>query len=503
MRTYQRFKELNIDHSAIGMGQDISCENYFCTPIGAEVIGEAGVDGINYCFIKDFAEMVFAVSPSGLPGEQVHPIAKSFEDLLRLLLATGSMDAIEQTYMWDEELFEQYIMDNQPGTKQQEILEVLRAEFQIAPMEHPYAYIKELQHSFDYSKLEYSEEYYELVPEVKVPEVIVPEWKVTYEGGFYPRRGRAGKELRVDKEFAWGNEIWHIPAVYLCTKGLVVDFCVEVEPERVKAFINKWNLLVENDRERSNAEYKQIEEEHPLNMEFHSKVLVNGNELCQKHGCAIYWIPEECMPDDLETETEAKGILEYYGYNLKKAWAVHRVAYPWVEKKPRIVKSLSVQLEREMAKIPCAPFAAPKVGENHIILNPVTGVEHTLTVQAYEEREMDPNHFHNDSMEWPTNYAIMTYTLFPELEDFMLQDTRQGDSPRRKQSSSHGPVASSVGIIGLRPKADDGEEYFHPDGTVAKLRVCCSGMYFEKPETIEWKLTLREKRVPDIKVELV
>ena len=61
MRTYQRFKEFNIDHSAIGMDRNISCENYFYTPIGAVVIGEAGVDGIYYCFIKGFAEMVFAV----------------------------------------------------------------------------------------------------------------------------------------------------------------------------------------------------------------------------------------------------------------------------------------------------------------------------------------------------------------------------------------------------------------------------------------------------------
>lgn len=503
MTTYQKFKKMNIDHSVIGMDQSDSNTNYFCTPKGAKIIGNAGVDGIHYCFIEGFEDMVFVVSPEGVPGEYVHPIAKDFEELLSLLLACGSMDAIEQTYMWDEELFEQYIMDNQPGTKQREILEVLRAEFQIAPLEHPYTYIKELQHSFDYTKLEYSEEYYELVPEVKAPEAVVPEWKVTYEGGFYPKRGRAGKELRVDKEFAWENGNWHIPAVYLCTKGLVADFCVEVELERVKAFINKWNLFIEDDRERSNAEYEQIEEEHPLNMEFHSKVLVNENELFQKHGCAIYWIPEECMPDDLETETEAKGILEHYGYDLRKAWAVHRVAYPWVEKKPRTVKTLNIQLEREKVKIPCVPFVAPKVGESHIILNPITGVEHTLTVQAYEERKMDPKHFPDDSMEWPTNYAIMTYTLFPEFDDFMLQDANQGDSPRRKQSSPHGPVASSVGIIGLRPKVDDAETYLHPDGTVAKLRVCCSGMYFEKPETIEWKFTFREKRVPDIKVELV
>lgn len=175
---------MNINHSAIGMDQNISDENYFCTPIGAEVIGEAGVDGIHYCFIKGFGEMVFAVSPAGLPQEQVHPIARDFEDLLKLLLACGSMDAIEQTYMWNEELFEQYIMDNEPGEKQRAIMEVIQEEFQLIPMEQPFFYIKDLQASFDYSKLEFSEEYYELMPEVEGSEVVAPEWKVTYEGGF-------------------------------------------------------------------------------------------------------------------------------------------------------------------------------------------------------------------------------------------------------------------------------------------------------------------------------
>lgn len=451
MTIYQRFKKMNIDHSAIGMEQNVSGSEYFCTPKGAKIIGCAGVDGIHYCFIDGFDEMVFAVSPESVPGEYVHPIAKNFEDLLRLLLACGSMDAIEQTYMWDEELFEQYIMDNQPRTVQREILDILRAEFQIAPMEQPYAYIKGLQRSFDYSELKFSDEYYELIPQAEVTEESILKWKVTYEGGFYPKRGRAGKEIRVDRERAWSNAFWHIPSVYICTKGLVVDYCIEVEPDLVKRFIDKWHLYEEQNREYSHSDYEKIQEEHPLNMEFHSKVFVNGDELYQKQGCAVYWIPKEY----------------------------------------------------EMAKIPCEPFVAPKAGENHMILNPVTGMEYTLTVQAYEEREMDPNHFQDDSMEWPTNYAIMTYTLFPELDDFMLQDANQGDSPRRKQTSPHGPMASSVGIIGLRPKADDGEEYFYPDGTVAKLRVCCSGMYFEKPETIKWKLTLREKQVPDICVELI
>ena len=41
MTTYQKFQKLDINHSVIGLDQNISDVNYFCTPVGAKVIGEA------------------------------------------------------------------------------------------------------------------------------------------------------------------------------------------------------------------------------------------------------------------------------------------------------------------------------------------------------------------------------------------------------------------------------------------------------------------------------
>lgn len=68
---------------------------YFCTPKGAAIIGWAGVDGIHYCFVDGFGETVFAVSPMNV-GDYVHPVARNFEDLLRLLLSCVDMAALEQ-----------------------------------------------------------------------------------------------------------------------------------------------------------------------------------------------------------------------------------------------------------------------------------------------------------------------------------------------------------------------------------------------------------------------
>lgn len=213
MTLYQKFKKLNIDFSAIGLEQRGTEEKYFCTPKGARIIGWAGVDGIHYCFIRGFEEMVFAVSPMNTPGDYVRPIARSFEDLLRLLLACGSMDAIEQTHQWDEGQFDEYVAENQPTTAALAVFDVLRDKLGITPMEHPYGYIRKLQQSFDYGQIQYPPEYYDIDMN-PAAEPVKPEWKVTYDGGFWDNCGRAGKEIPVGKTFSWGDEVWYLPAVY-------------------------------------------------------------------------------------------------------------------------------------------------------------------------------------------------------------------------------------------------------------------------------------------------
>ena len=83
----------NLTLAPLGIAPVQDASPYACTPKGARLIGAAGVDGVHYCFVRGFAETVFAVSPMNAPGEQVHPIARSLPELLRLQLACGSADA--------------------------------------------------------------------------------------------------------------------------------------------------------------------------------------------------------------------------------------------------------------------------------------------------------------------------------------------------------------------------------------------------------------------------
>ena len=112
MSTYQKLKQLNLDLSPIGLGLGSERSDYVATPKGAKVIGWEGMDGVHCCFVKGFEDMVFTVDPSDLPGRQVHPVAASFEDFLRLLLTCGHTAAIEQAYDWDQTKFNAFLAEN-------------------------------------------------------------------------------------------------------------------------------------------------------------------------------------------------------------------------------------------------------------------------------------------------------------------------------------------------------------------------------------------------------
>ena len=87
----------------------------------------------------------------------------------------------------------------------------------------------------------------------------MPEWKVYY-GAFFGERAyrqRAGRKrfgLETTR-LIWGDEEWQIPALYLCGKGLVVDFLCKVPvPKRIQDFLERWQL--DADEEHSGILHK-------------------------------------------------------------------------------------------------------------------------------------------------------------------------------------------------------------------------------------------------------
>lgn len=501
MTLYQKFKGLDIDFSWLGLEPGDTCGGYFCTPVGAEVIGWAGVDGIHCCFVKGFGEMVFAVNPSNGPGDYVQPLARSFEDFLRLILACG-FDAAEQAWMWNRGEFDAFLETYPPTPDQRAALDALADGLGLTPMEDPYGYIREVQSGFDYGAIPYSEEYYELMPgpEPEGPPER-PEWKVYFENGFGSRHfghDKPGKEIPIGKTFSWGGKVWHIPAVYSCGKGLVVDVCVEIDPDVLRAFLEKWRPWAEGDRPLTPEDQERRDAENPMTVDYDPAVAVNGRKLGGRSGNGFGWVPDACRPPEEQGQRnqgdwEAVWLMEHYGLDRSKGWIFWRDSFRWATRTRPALKTVSLSLKQRPVSVPGPRFTVSGPGDSVEFIMPVTGEAHTLRVIEYEAQQMDAAHFQDsDQWEYPTHYAAMSFEIEPELprQSLAVRDCAQGDRPRHKQSDPAGPtVASSVGIILATSKS-------------GQPRAACSSLYFEPPEQIQWRMVFYQKTVEDMTLDL-
>lgn len=156
------FQKLKVDTSCIGLMSREDHSPYFCTPIGTQIIGRAGVDGIHYGFIEGFGEMVFVINPASCCEHYVYPLASNFHDFLRLVLAEKGTSTLEQIILWNKQQYLDYV--NSPEvvahSAQENVTSVMHAiqSLGITPMERPFEYVKNLQAQFDYSRLVFGDE---------------------------------------------------------------------------------------------------------------------------------------------------------------------------------------------------------------------------------------------------------------------------------------------------------------------------------------------------------
>ena len=492
--TYKEFKKSNIDLSPVGF-QAGAGVRYFCTPRGARILGSAGVDGIHYCFIRGHGETVFTVSPMNEPGNYVHPIALSWDDLLRLLLATGDMAALEQAHGWSRERFHRFLAEYPPTPEQQAVLDTIQEQTGLELLKDPYEYIHEIQAHFDYSALRFSSEYYDLVPDAPRPA-----WAVTFHGGFWGSDGKAGKEIPIEKSFQWGGYIWHVPAVYACSEGLVADFCVEVEPAQIKSFLDKWYPILGNDPHISRDLREQVEAENPMTLPNSRACLtVNGKQLREDGSSGIQWIPESCLPEDMEDTPEDGDMVAHYGLDPEMGWIFHRSRFRWDF--PADISSLELEIKALPQHIPGPRFPTPKAGDEIRFTHPISGTDHILTVTEVERAQMDMEHF-NDNWEMPTHYTQFTYTLSPELSNRQLtiRDTVQSDEPRLIPGPSPKfPDAACIGIIG---GSDGPTAVIFTRKDKPTVHSACSSLHFEPVEDVMWQMVFHEKLLEDIQMAL-
>ena len=160
---FEKFNSLKLDTTAIGLSKE-DRDNFLCTPVGANIFGWD--NGIHYCFIDGFGEIVFCVNPDTCCDYYVYPVARNFTDFLRLLLSLKTTNAMQQVILMDKEDFESFMNDSDEieycsSEIVSNILHTIHEKLQIDPLDHAFEYIMKLQSEFPYDKIRFTDEFYD------------------------------------------------------------------------------------------------------------------------------------------------------------------------------------------------------------------------------------------------------------------------------------------------------------------------------------------------------
>ncbi len=160
--TYKKYRALPIDKGLLCLEPGAITTQYFCYPVNAEPIGFEGC--ILYCFLPEYGEMVFACNPESCADQNVYPLAANFEDFIRLILACGTANPVEQIVWMTRKQFDEHIANEKAIlTDEQKVAgNLLQQKLGLLPMNDPFEYVKSIQKGFDDSKIQYSDEYYDV-----------------------------------------------------------------------------------------------------------------------------------------------------------------------------------------------------------------------------------------------------------------------------------------------------------------------------------------------------
>ena len=120
--------------------------------------------------------MVFAVNPDTVCDYYVYPLANNFSDFLSLVLATKGTNTLQQIIQWDKQQYMDFSSspDEVEYASSKKVIEALEAirSIGVLPMGLMYKKcgnsVKKIQNSFQYSKIVFSDEFYDITGQEKL-----------------------------------------------------------------------------------------------------------------------------------------------------------------------------------------------------------------------------------------------------------------------------------------------------------------------------------------------
>ncbi len=332
--------------------------------------------------------------------------------------------------------------------------------------------------------------------------------RVYFGGNFWghSQKERAGKKVGLNQSFEWDGYTWLIPSAYLCSKGLVLDFCKRIPRHRIQSIMDQWEEKAKH-MQLSPEEHELLEFENPMNALPHFKAMVNRRPSENIRMCTVCWNPLRS-----EREQEAKEVIELveeYHCDKEQGWQFTRAMIPWpYQRRPGRI-NLTLNLEPYTLPYPCGQhftFCKEDSRRQLQILHPVSGKEYTLSINGMQSELLPERAFRALGIcEYPRNMARLAYHYEQEAaySEFMIHDCAQGDPPRRLPPQEGGTVkndfAASIGIIGGVSAA------FTPDQeqeNYIREQYAFSALHFETVQQVEWRISAMIKRGEALTLEL-
>jgi len=334
--------------------------------------------------------------------------------------------------------------------------------------------------------------------------------EVYYHGNFWGHYTNepAGKEITLNHQFHWKGRTWRIPAVYVCTSGIVVDYCIRIPNPEIERFLEKWEEKAES-RRLTAEEEEQIELENPLCLHAFTDLTVNGIPLERNNGCGNTWYPAHKQFIDKQVMEE---LMEAYHCDRSDGWYFSRETFAWPDglNADTVLHSLAFHLHTVPTAHPNAHFVTedgnfPKEIQ---ITHPITGAIHTITPTAHWAEKLSEEQLSSmfaidelpsdiaasiQKRKYPPHFRWLTYTLSPELtmEEFRIQDCVPSDPPR---SLSGSEVDKEMGCSAIFMSS--------PENLPPNQHSVFSSFHFAPVSRVEWRTIFYYKECEDITIEL-
>lgn len=292
---------------------------------------------------------------------------------------------------------------------------------------------------------------------------------------------RAGKPLQIQKCFMHDGKEWILPAVYICAKGVVADFCVPISVKEIESIFTEYERVYANGKP-SAEEREYLKSINPLEDKYSVDLFVNGKNKNRAHTSTTVYLPKGIL-DDCDF-SDAEEYIEAYGLSREQGWLFIRFRCPWTTKRKPKIKTISFQIHDNPIYYPGPHFVTEgNAAKNITFVHPVTKEAHRLDILSCVAEQLPVKTFGDDckDLEFPRNLYVLSYTVTPPCE-ITVRDCGVGDRPKRKGLAD---ASCGCGIIG----GADGPTAILLSPMNERVKTAFSEFRFDAINRVEWRIS--------------